>query len=360
MGLDARIGAQFLDAGVGYGGSCFPKDVQALAHMAAVHGCHPQLLRAVHGDQPRRAPRRRAQKLRAALGEPRGRRRSACWGWRSSRTPTTCARRRRSRSSTCSQREGAQVRAYDPAAMEKARRRCCRGVTFVRGRLRGRRAGADAVVLLTEWNEFKQLDLARLRQLMRRPVLVDGRNLYDPREMAALGFIYRGVGRRRSRHWPARRAPPLPTSSAISSMVAPSPTRQIWDPDMSGPYQVGIDAIEPTRIAALAGRWGERFLGARLHARRAGTAASAGFSSLAARLPPRRPSPRRSAPAWGRSPGARSRCCPTSGGARSSSCTVPPPLAPPNWACATGRSALPTWPTSSRSSWQVAGYPRAG
>ena len=197
MGLDARIGASFLDAGVGFGGSCFPKDVQALAHMAALSGCHPQLLAGGDGDQPRRPPQRRAE---AAGGAGRARRDAdrRSWGWPSSRTPTTCARRPPIEIIHLLQGEGAKVRAYDPAAMEKAAD-LLPGVTFCHDAYEAAR-GADAVVLLTEWNEFKQLDLRRLRDEMARPIFVDGRNVYDPATMAAAGFTYLSIGRGTNGH----------------------------------------------------------------------------------------------------------------------------------------------------------------
>ena len=143
------------------------------------HGCHPQLLRAVL-EINRDARRSVVQKLRAALGQPRrGDDRRARPGVQAEhRRPARG--RRRSRSSTCCRPRARRIRAYDPAAMEKARRRCCPGVTFGQRRLRGRRRVPTRVVLVTEWNEFKQLDMARVRAAMAGPLLIDGRNVYDP------------------------------------------------------------------------------------------------------------------------------------------------------------------------------------
>ena len=90
-------------------------------------------------------------------------------------------------------KRGATVRAYDPAAIEKAKT-MLPGVEYRRNAYAVAR-GADAVVLVTEWNEFRHLDLAKLKRMMRRPVLVDGRNIYDPGHMRGLGFVYRGIGR---------------------------------------------------------------------------------------------------------------------------------------------------------------------
>jgi UDPglucose 6-dehydrogenase len=196
MGLDNRIGPQFLNAGVGFGGSCFPKDVQALAHMAALSGCHPQLLRAVL-EINRDARRAIVLKLRAALGQLEDTR-IGILGL--AFKPNTDDLREAAAIEIIHllQGEGATVQAYDPASMEKAAG-ILPGVTFCADAYEVAK-DADAVVLLTEWNEFKQLDLPRLRSLMKRPVFVDGRNIYDPATMAAAGFQYLSVGRGTSSH----------------------------------------------------------------------------------------------------------------------------------------------------------------
>ncbi|MDH7487388.1 MAG: UDP-glucose/GDP-mannose dehydrogenase family protein [Anaerolineae bacterium] len=192
MGYDRRIGHQFLDAGVGYGGSCFPKDVKALEYMASIHGCHPQLLRAVmeiNRDQRRQV----IQKLRALLGGSLQDKVIGLLGL--AFKPNTDDMREAPSIEIVHllQHEGAQVRAYDPVAMENARR-VLPEVTFCRDPYE-LAEGCDALVVVTEWNEFKQLDMARIRPLMRQPVLVDGRNVYDPTAMRELGFTYRGMGR---------------------------------------------------------------------------------------------------------------------------------------------------------------------
>ncbi|HHS96456.1 MAG TPA: UDP-glucose/GDP-mannose dehydrogenase family protein [Chloroflexi bacterium] len=191
MGYDPRIGPHFLDAGVGYGGSCFPKDVKALAHMAATHGRHPQLLYAVmeiNADQRRMVIR----KLRDVLGDLHGKT-VGLLGL--SFKPNTDDMREAPAITIAHYliAEGAHVRGYDPAAMENARRLlpemelCPDPYTLAEG--------CDALVVVTDWNEFKHLDLARVRDLMRRPILIDGRNIYDPGAVRKVGFIYRGVGR---------------------------------------------------------------------------------------------------------------------------------------------------------------------
>ena len=191
MGLDARIGAAFLDAGVGYGGSCFPKDVQALAHMASLSGCHPQLLRAVM-EINRDARRSVMLKLRAAVGDLDER---VIGVLGLAFKPNTDDLREAPALEIIRllQQEGARIRAYDPAAMEKAKA-LLPNISYCQDPYATAR-GADALVVVTEWNEFKHLDLREIRQLMSRPIIVDGRNLYDPPEMKALGFEYYGIGR---------------------------------------------------------------------------------------------------------------------------------------------------------------------
>lgn len=191
MGLDARIGAGHLNAGIGWGGSCFPKDVRALEYMASIHGCHPQLLRAVieiNRDQRIHIVR----VAREALGDLRGAR-IGLLGL--AFKPNTDDMRDAPSIEIVEllQHEGAEVRAYDPAAMAHAER-------LVPGVERARdpydaAADADALILVTEWNEFKQLNLDRIRRAMRRPVFIDGRNVYDPEAMSAAGLDYRSIGR---------------------------------------------------------------------------------------------------------------------------------------------------------------------
>jgi len=191
MGYDKRIGSSFLEAGVGYGGSCFPKDVSALAHMAAIHGCHPQLLRTVmeiNRDQRRRI----IQKLRDLLGTLDCKTIGVLG---LAFKPNTDDMRDAPSVEIIHllQNEGAHVRAYDPAAMNKARQ-VLPDVTLCADPYEVAQ-GCDALLVITEWNEFKHLDMAWIKQAMRQPVLIDGRNIYDPATMKALGFTHRGVGR---------------------------------------------------------------------------------------------------------------------------------------------------------------------
>lgn len=192
MGYDKRIGPYFLDAGVGYGGSCFPKDVKALEHMALVHGAHPQLLRAVmeiNRDQRRRV----ILKLRTLLG---GTLRDKIVGLLGlSFKPNTDDMREAPSVELYHMliNEGAIVRGYDPVATENARKLLPEMELAPNPYKLAE--GADALVVVTEWNEFKNLDLQRILQTMRGNVLIDGRNIYEPERMRELGFEYRGMGR---------------------------------------------------------------------------------------------------------------------------------------------------------------------
>jgi UDPglucose 6-dehydrogenase len=191
MGCDRRIGPEFLGAGVGWGGSCFPKDVKALAHIAATHGSHPQMLRAVmdiNYDQRKRV----IQKLREILTHFRGK---AIGVLGLSFKPNTDDMRDAPSIEIIHmlQHEGAQIKAYDPVAMDNAKQ-ILKDVTYCDNPYEVA-ADADALVLVTEWNEFKQLDMTRILKSMRQPVLIDGRNIYDPDRMWALGFTYRAMGR---------------------------------------------------------------------------------------------------------------------------------------------------------------------
>jgi UDPglucose 6-dehydrogenase len=191
MGADKRIGPHFLDAGLGFGGSCFPKDVLALHHMAASNGCHPQLLQAVM-DINRDARQRFVDKLVDILGTLEG---AQIGVLGLSFKPNTDDMREAPSINIIAalQAGGARVKAYDPVAMEVASE-LMPNVTYCATPYDVAKE-ADALLIVTEWNEFKQLNFDKLKQHMRRPVLLDGRNLYEPADLADRGFIYRGVGR---------------------------------------------------------------------------------------------------------------------------------------------------------------------
>jgi UDPglucose 6-dehydrogenase len=191
MGLDRRISPEFLDAGVGYGGSCFPKDVKALAHMASMAGAHPQLLRAVM-EINRDMRRLVLQKVRAALGSVEDRTIGVLG---LAFKPNTDDMREAPAVEIIHllKSEGARIKAFDPAANDAARLllpgvELCKDAYAVA-------QDADALLLITPWSEFRRLDLDRVRKSMKYPLLVDGRNLYDPAEMVAKGFFYQPIGR---------------------------------------------------------------------------------------------------------------------------------------------------------------------
>ena len=191
MGMDKRIGPHFLDAGIGWGGSCFGKDVSALTAVAEGFAYHPELLHAV-SDINRDQRMLVIDKLRELLDELPGR----VIGLLGLAFKPNTDDMRDAPSIDIAKvllAAGADVRAYDPAAMDRSRL-LLPDVEYLKDAYQVA-AGADAVVLITEWNEFRQLDMARVKQLMRQPVVVDGRNIYDPIAMRNLGFTYRGIGR---------------------------------------------------------------------------------------------------------------------------------------------------------------------
>jgi UDPglucose 6-dehydrogenase len=192
MGFDKRIGHYFLEAGVGYGGSCFPKDVKALAYMAQVQGKHPQLLQAVM-DINAYQRKHVLLKLQELLGESLKGRTIALLGLAFKQNTDDM---RDAPSITIAQAlhdKGAVVRGYDPVAMDVAKglipyvEMAKDSYDLVKG--------VDAVIVMTPWNEFMQLDMQQIKNAMKTPIMIDGRNLYDPAAMKALGFQYRGIGR---------------------------------------------------------------------------------------------------------------------------------------------------------------------
>jgi len=191
MGMDKRIGPHFLNAGVGYGGSCFPKDVRALAYMAEESDCHPQLLRAVmeiNADSRQRF----VDRLLEMVGDLHGKTVGVLG---LSFKPNTDDMRDAPAIDIINRLHelGAAVKAYDPQAMAPAEE-ILPWVTYCATPYDVAK-GADALLVVTEWNEFKQLDMERIRELMHEPVLLDGRLLYEPADMRRLGFRYYGVGR---------------------------------------------------------------------------------------------------------------------------------------------------------------------
>ena len=191
MGLDDRIGPKFLQAGIGFGGSCFPKDVTALKQLAGNSGYHFQLLSAVI-EVNELQKRRVIGKLKRSIGPLAGKK-IALLGL--AFKPNTDDMREASSLvlSARLQGAGARVRAYDPVAETEARK-LIRGVDFKSSAAEAAE-GADAVVLVTEWDEFRQLDLRGVAEAMAGDVLIDGRNALDPEAVRAAGLTYEGIGR---------------------------------------------------------------------------------------------------------------------------------------------------------------------
>ena len=192
MGYDKRIGPAFLNAGLGYGGSCFPKDVKALAHMAKEKGRHPQLLESVMSINDDRRPMA-VERVREMLG---GNLKGKTVGMLGLAFKPNTDDMRDAPSIDIANAliaAGAKVRAYDPVAMEIASgilpsvEMCPDAYCAAEG--------ADALMINTEWNEFLQLDRERIRDNMKTPVVFDARNIYEPEDMKKLGFKYRGLGR---------------------------------------------------------------------------------------------------------------------------------------------------------------------
>jgi UDPglucose 6-dehydrogenase len=191
MGLDKRIGRSFLNAGIGYGGSCFPKDLSAFIHIAEELGTEFHLLKEVQRINTSQV-QRFVRKIHDTLWIVKDKT-IAVLGL--AFKPNTDDMRLAPSLDIILplQKDGARIRAYDPKAMEKARE-LMPNVEYCDSAYAAA-SGADALVLCTEWDEFRQLDLEKLRSIMAQPIVLDGRNVFDPKRMADLGFVYKGMGR---------------------------------------------------------------------------------------------------------------------------------------------------------------------
>jgi len=192
IGHDSRIGFAFLFPGVGYGGSCFPKDVQALAAVARQAGLQPRILVATH-EVNRRQRELLAEKVKQHFGELTGLK-LAVWGLAFKpgtddirEAPALCIIQRLLQ-------WGSEVAVHDPVAMDNVRAIYGQKLCYCQHPYDALH-GADGLVVVTEWKQFVHPDFARMRQLMRQPVIFDGRNLYNPQRMAHEGFVYYSVGR---------------------------------------------------------------------------------------------------------------------------------------------------------------------
>ena len=193
VGSDSRIGPRFLNAGIGYGGSCFPKDVQAFQAVANNCGCDFGMLTEVMrvNTEQRRIF---LKKVRSALWTLRGKK-LAVLGLAFKADTDDIRESPAIEIIESLLKEGAQVRAYDPAAMAKSRKTLGEnGIEYAKNAYDAI-DGSDALLILTEWKEFSALDLNRIRSLLKYPIVIDGRNLYEPRQMIEAGLLYHSIGR---------------------------------------------------------------------------------------------------------------------------------------------------------------------
>jgi len=192
IGADRRIGRSFLFPGVGYGGSCFPKDVKALIKLAADKGYDFELLKSVESVNQRQKERL-VQKITAHFGSVKGKT-IAIWGL--AFKPRTDDMREAPAITVIDKllAQGAKVQAFDPEAGQVAKQIFGTRIALP-GKSYDALKGADALAVITEWNEFREPDYARMRKLLRAPVIFDGRNIYDPAVMKSQGFTYYSMGR---------------------------------------------------------------------------------------------------------------------------------------------------------------------
>ena len=193
IGSDTRIGSKFLYPGCGYGGSCFPKDVKALVQTAEQNGYDMRVLKAVE-EVNERQKSVLFEKLRRHYGDLQGKT-IALWGL-AFKAETDDMREATSLVTIRHLLEaGCTVRVFDPAAMDEARRRLGHAISYASD-IYDAAKGADALLLLTEWKQFRLPSWARVHDLMRNPIVFDGRNIYDPAEMRKNGFEYYSIGRK--------------------------------------------------------------------------------------------------------------------------------------------------------------------
>lgn len=194
MGADPRIGPKFLYPGIGYGGSCFPKDVKALISTASGNGYSMEVLKAVEKVNTNQK-RVLYEKLRTLFGDSLSGRKVAVWGL--SFKPETDDMREAPSVVIIENllREGCRVSAYDPAAYREAQRIFGDRISYCKDKYEAV-DGADALMLITEWQEFRMPDWNAVKRLMRRPLILDGRNIYNSEELVSKGFHYIGIGRK--------------------------------------------------------------------------------------------------------------------------------------------------------------------
>lgn len=194
IGSDDRIGYSFIFPGAGYGGSCFPKDVQALVKTGAQNGYKLEILEAVEAVNARQK-KVLFSKLQRRFGNDMSGKTIAVWGL--AFKPNTDDMREAPAIVLIEEllAAGAKVKAYDPEATKEARKVFADKIEY------GKKSydvldGADALVIVTEWNEFRRPDLDKIKTLLKNPIIIDGRNIFEPKKMAQLGFDYEGIGRK--------------------------------------------------------------------------------------------------------------------------------------------------------------------
>lgn len=196
IGSDSRIGPAFLFPGPGYGGSCFPKDVKALMRTSEEQGAPMGVLKAVE-DANEKQKQRLYEKLHEVFGGQLAGKRIALWGLAFKANTDDMRESPALVLIDALLKAGATVVAHDPAAMHETQRRIGDAIAYANTNYEAAQ-GADAMAVVTDWNEYRFPDFERLKRELKQPVVVDGRNLYDPAKMAALGFTYRSIGRSRA------------------------------------------------------------------------------------------------------------------------------------------------------------------
>jgi UDPglucose 6-dehydrogenase len=194
IGSDSRIGYSFIFPGPGYGGSCFPKDVQAIVKTGEQHGYKLEILSAVESVNNRQK-KVLFDKLKRYYGDELKNKTIAVWGL--AFKPNTDDMREAPSIVLIKNliAEGCKVKAYDPEAAKEAYKIFGDKIEYVKKQYDALE-GADALVIVTEWNEFRRPDFDKIKSLLKQPVIMDGRNLFDPKKMAEMGFVYEGIGRR--------------------------------------------------------------------------------------------------------------------------------------------------------------------
>jgi UDPglucose 6-dehydrogenase len=192
LGYDRRLGNGYLSAGIGFGGPCLTKDLKALIKMAENYGYEPYHLKSIL-EKNEHQVREVVRKIREAMGGTLYNKRIGILGLAFKAETSDVRDSNALRIIELLKDQGATIRAYDPLAMPEAKKILC-SVEYVRDAYSAAE-GSDALVILADWDEFKDLNLGRIKKLLATPIIIDGRNIYEPDKMTEMGFNYRGVGR---------------------------------------------------------------------------------------------------------------------------------------------------------------------